>query len=36
MQAIVACMRKLIMICYGILKAIRNNKTPFYNINNNT
>lgn len=30
MQAIVACMRKLLMICYGVLKALRNGKQPFY------
>lgn len=29
-QALVACMRKLLMICYGVLKAVRNGKTPFY------
>lgn len=31
MQALIACMRKLLMICYGILKAIEKGKTPFYN-----
>ncbi|RYE77708.1 MAG: IS110 family transposase [Myxococcales bacterium] len=30
MQAVVACMRKLLMRCYGVLKAVRNGKEPFY------
>jgi transposase len=30
MQALVACMRKLLMICYGVLKAVRSGKQPFY------
>jgi len=31
-QIRVACMRKLLMICYGILKAISQGKTPFYGL----
>ena len=30
MQALVACMRKLLMRCYGVLKAVRAGKEPFY------
>lgn len=30
MQALIACMRKLLMICYGILKAVEQGKTPYY------
>jgi len=30
MQVLIACMRKLLMICYGVLKAVRNGKTPYY------
>ena len=30
MQALVACMRKLLMRCYGVLKAVRNGKEPYY------
>jgi len=30
MQALVACMRKLLMRCYGVLKAVRSGKEPFY------
>lgn len=30
MQAVIACMRKLLMRVYGILKAVRRGETPFY------
>jgi transposase len=30
MQALVACMRKLLMLCYGVLKAVRAGKEPYY------
>ncbi|RYG44326.1 IS110 family transposase [bacterium] len=30
MQAVVACMRKLLMRMYGVLKAVRSGKEPFY------
>lgn len=30
MQALIACMRKLLMICYGVLKKVRNGEKPYY------
>jgi transposase len=35
MQALIACMRKLLMICFGVLKALRNGKTPYYGFKEN-
>ena len=32
MQALVACMRKLLMLCYGVLRAARAGKQPYYHL----
>lgn len=36
MQALIACMRKILMICFGILKALRQGKTPYYGFKENS